>query len=670
MANNTIINSSTNWIISSEQPSYTQLKEASKELVMAWANDRETKQPVYILELGKHQQGAKCNCECVSCHLPLIAINAAKTEYKRRPHFRHPNGAQKNSCLVLTARFALSQQLLEQNLIELPRRIRSSKVAGLSGTYHEAWVELPPERVRIADSQLLDKTSALLTLEDGRKLLVELTGSLEGDPNEINQLIPTIRLNVSDPSIAGMSREELRKCLTLLWDGACWNNHWEDSRLSEEADVLAKQKAMELLDWLDDIDYSEDKDIDELSLEQKKESLLHKEVKSILEREKKIHLPELKISIERKLPNQEVFIQEHIIQAEMVNLVNVRLEKRLGRVIPDVMAEVITGLSAEDKYQLLIEVTVTNTITSERIERIRQVNLPTIEIDMGRMGGLVSREELTKLVIEETVAKVWLHHPKIAEETIKLNAKFNDELISFEVNKSRKLAILTMPLEECIRNYLTAFQEHSDLVKQSDKIENFAVRLKRALERLEDYTKALSDRGYPEAKKVTFDYEPRRIIQRILSIKTGAVIGYDVDTVWQVINAILLDTDKYQSWHTLYLIAIKQYNPVIPENHLTRVASWRHKVIDTIKTGNNSTYLREPKYDRFLSLLFPELKDALNKDFGKLTSANNDFEQLASTNRGNKKYYDMSKDPLWLKGAELEKWKKDYPDAAKIFFNS
>ena len=51
----------------------------SHELVMAWAKDSKSGELRYILELGPHQRGARSGCECISCNLPLTAVNAAKS---------------------------------------------------------------------------------------------------------------------------------------------------------------------------------------------------------------------------------------------------------------------------------------------------------------------------------------------------------------------------------------------------------------------------------------------------------------------------------------------------------------------------------------------------------------------------------------------------------------
>ncbi len=60
-------------------------KAALGELVMAWARDIETGEPRYIGEIDADHRGGKCGCECPSCRLALIAVNAAKTRSSSDP---------------------------------------------------------------------------------------------------------------------------------------------------------------------------------------------------------------------------------------------------------------------------------------------------------------------------------------------------------------------------------------------------------------------------------------------------------------------------------------------------------------------------------------------------------------------------------------------------------
>lgn len=394
------------------------------DLVMAWARDQATGEPRYIGELAREQTGAACRCECYSCGLPLLAVNAGKVVYKRRPHFRHPDGAAKDDCLVLSARSAALELLRKDGLLQLPRRRMSAKVAGLSGNYHEAWVEAPGQTVRVADFSFTDRATAMLTLDDGRQIRVVLDGSVtvRNTHGDGVALTPTIILSITDPEIAAMSPEDLRRRLVILAEGAVWCAHWDDAELHQAALGLAQAKAIDALDWLDATDLP-----DGLSNDERRETLLHLKAKEILERERKINLPTLSASVEANGPLGKPIVASRHVFSEMVELEQVTLEKHMGRIRPDVLAQAKAG-KRFPPGPLIIEITVSNTITEERLARLRESNIPAIEIDISRMGGKVTEKEFAHLVVHETAGKRWLFHPLMAR--LELDAKS-------EVNQKR-----------------------------------------------------------------------------------------------------------------------------------------------------------------------------------------------------------------------------------------
>jgi hypothetical protein len=82
----------------------------------------------------------------------------------------------------------------------------------------------------------------MLTLDDGRKLRVALTGGiaeLAGDDGD-STLIPTITIDV-DSSVAGMDQAEIRKRLQLLPGNICWRSHWTDAELLANAEAQATE---------------------------------------------------------------------------------------------------------------------------------------------------------------------------------------------------------------------------------------------------------------------------------------------------------------------------------------------------------------------------------------------------------------------------------------------
>jgi hypothetical protein len=636
------------WVVS--KPTNAPGKPTLGDLVMAWARDRATGEPRYIGELDAHQRGRNCNCECISCGLPLIAVNAAKTAFRKRPHFRHPEGAQKDACLVLAARAALLEALKREGLLELPRRRQPSRVAGLSGEYHEAWVEAPPEQVSIRDFSFRDSATAILTLDDGRELTVVLTGSVAASTagNSL-QLTPTIVLSVDDPSIAAMTSDELRKRLRLLVEGATWCAHWNDGELTAAADAAARAKAAEALDWLNDSGQ-----LDAMPVETRRETLLHLKAKEILEREGRIRLPDLPVEATAILPDGETLRKQVCLPGPIVQLASVTLEKHLGPIKPDVLATTI-AVADWPADQLLIEVTVTNTISDERLERIRRMNIPAIEVDISRMGGRVTEAEFARLVVDEQAGKRWLHHPRREQA-------------------ERRERLARIPVSDLAKQYLQAVQEHADIRASAEEygaqVSPAVVKaaLDRALDRVKACAEGLAIHGYPEAEEDLLFRQKGNLLERLLSLKQDRAVGYQIKTAWQVINSLMAEHARQAGWHALYLTAIEVYQPTMTADQRDKYLKWRDKVkqsIDQIGGGNQ----RNIRFDRLLSLLFPELAEPLGKLLTmEAARAPKRASPKTASHAGQPHYgsrYPSGGSGLWLKGVAYEQWKRENLEWAK-----
>lgn len=601
---------------------------------MAWARDRESGEPRYIGELKKTQTGRKCGCECYSCGLDLEAVNAGKTECKRRPHFRHPKGAPKQDCMVLAARAAALQMLLDEGKLFLPRRRQSRKIEGLSGEYHEAWVESPRETVRIADYKLEDKVTALLSLDDGRLLRICLVGSIEAysDDNEQEEITPTIKLIIDDPSVAAMSPDEIRKRIVLIIDDGQWCSHWADVALAAEALAAAEQKAEDALDWLN---------LPEgISNELKRETLLHLKAKEILEQEKQIRLPRLEVNVRHELAEGKAIERRRCRSEQLIRLADVRLEQHLGEIKPDVLAAVLP-LGDWPAETLSIEITVTNTIDEGRLEKIRQKGIPTLEIDVSRMGGKVTLEEFKHLIVHEVAAKRWLYHPWITTEKLALDRILEQEAAlaiaehEQRAEKERKeRELLQLPLPELAERYLKAVEAYANLRVRSDEPGSDKDTLATSLDQVVENGRLLGKRGYPEAQDRFLFVDRGNILDRIMSIKQDKCVGYKLDTAWQVINAILQEKQSFAmwQWHTLYLIAIKVYNPTLNHEQSDKYQKWWEKVVVSLKAGKLE-YRRGERYDRLLCLLFPEMAERINTPLPGSEQQNSAEAPFVGTNR-------------------------------------
>lgn len=569
--------------------------------ILAWAKDARSGRLRYIMELNELERGAACGCTCVSCNQPLVAVNAAKLEWARRPHFRHESGTESHSCQVLSARAALLASLQAGDMIVLPRLRRSVSVQGLSGTSYEGWFEVAPQRVRIEQVRFADTTTAEILLADGRRVTVVVTGSVghlaSGASGETP--VPRIEICIDDPSLATLSPDELRERLVPALQTAPWCGHWPDAA----GDALARQDALraaeDALDW--------DPGGDDLPADLRRESLLHREVKAILAQATSVLLPRWWITSTGAIATNSA-------KSARVQLAGARLEKKLGRIIPDVIAELKSG------SELLVEVTVTNTITPERLQRIRDVDLATVEIDFSRMAGALTREALRRLVLDQVDGKIWLHHPDADARAGAAEARPVPGLFEFGSRQpgdavERRTAMLSTPAASWASLYLESVCELARIDYEIDEDELWDP----ARERQEAYSAVLAAadslhlHGYPEALDYRLFDDQRTMLHRLMSIMMGRPVAYRYTKVWQVINSILTDvTAEAKSWHGLYLLAIQEREKQLSFTNRQHelLDEWRMRVRASIRQ-NHDEYRRDPRYDRLFELLFPELSFGL-----------------------------------------------------------
>lgn len=631
---------------------------------MAWARHRETGELRYILELK--ETGVKCNCDCISCGQPLTAVNAGKQVFSRRPHFRHPDGMPKDSCVILTARAALAAAFQTTDILHLPRRRRSMHVQGFSGKQYEAWVEHPPETVRIVDVTFADPLRGILKLDDGREIELRLVGSTTVE--SAGDAKPCIEIVVNDAEIAAMPLSEIRKRIVPLMDEQCWRAHWDDQALETKALHEAFRLAADALDWADLDDMP-----GEATPSMRRETLLHSLVKEILLVAGRIALPEHPAVTASRETAGQIITRTQAFPARWAELAQVVLEQRIGHIVPDVIA------TEGDGATLLVEVTVTNSITHERQERIVAAGYPAIEINIGSMGGTITREGLANFVVHEIAAKRWLWHPESALAADLLNAQLDDEIAKRdELEKAIELVAHDNTAETWAAVYLeaallmfrarqTAKQRPSPVADQHE-------------EEMLAATIALRFHGYPEAADPVLYGPPAMVLERLLSIKFDTSVGYAESSCWEVINRIRSDSVAPRYWHPVYLIAIKVYAPRFSELQEESIAKWRSDVANSIQYGYE-TYVRDGRYDRLLGLLFPEMAERiavpLRPQRERVPANPVPNTKAATSPRGSWTYNDLEKlrpgvdyssGSLFLKGAALERWKRAHPEMAKVWF--
>ena len=135
------------------------------------------------------------------------------------------------------------------------------------------------------------------------------------------------------------------------------------------------------------------------------ETALHKRAKEILEEEKRINLPEITAR------------SEVLAGCKQVILDKVWLENRLGNIRPDVRA------TSKEGEELLVEIYVTHEVGKEKIKRIQELSISTIEVDLSDLShASISDEELRSILIQGTERKKWLYNA-VAEHWLKTRPK-------------------------------------------------------------------------------------------------------------------------------------------------------------------------------------------------------------------------------------------------------
>ena len=648
------------------------------ELVMAWARDRVTGKPRYILELGTGRNGASCGCDCASCGLPLTAVNAGKTEFIHRPHFRHPKGTEASACSVLTARMAALHMLICDGVLDLPSRRMSATVVGLSGRLHEGWVNAPALRVRIANVDFHDRTMAMLTLDDGRQLRVLLTGSSNVSSQQFatdGLLCATIFIDTDDPAVSGLPPEEILKRLKLLPSQFSWCSYWEDAELAVQAEVEALSVADDALDW-----HSEDIILQAGSTpQQKRETLLHFEVKKILANAVRVHVPALLTTVERAEDIDSGNRDHWYRTAEYLRLTDIALERRFEHIVPDVMCT----SDAEDgtsRGMLFIEVTVSNGIDDERKGRIEEAGQATLEIDLSITGGRVTRKELRALVIDGLEIKRWVFHPELVFQRIALD---NAHEARTKARKDKFNAMRDGPLADISAAYLAAV-EH--LARKGSLVKCDVLIMIAARSALDEAVQNMTLRGYPEAGDNALT-DCHGIIARILSIQKDEGIGCALPNGHAVLKAIRqLKYGQRKNW-TLYLIAVRVYQPALNAAQMKWLNDWRKDLEGSLRNEDDA-FMREPVYDRILTLIFPEMAAALARPIGKMVLAvaksdeqgetmlerrRSAVRRLASERQSSGASPHSSDENLtsaWLTGCAYEEWKRANPEAAQVWENS
>ncbi len=134
---------------------------------------------------------------------------------------------------------------------------------------------------------------------------------------------------------------------------------------------------------------------------------LHLAAKEILSLNRRIAIPSVEIRFNAYRSPIEISPARHIELDVVVS------EKRTGGIIPDILAHTRF-------VPLLIEVYVTHAVDESKIERIRELGISALEIDLSTFSRTFSEEELADAVVNQTSNKKWLFNSNVSSYSAKL----------------------------------------------------------------------------------------------------------------------------------------------------------------------------------------------------------------------------------------------------------
>lgn len=129
------------------------------------------------------------------------------------------------------------------------------------------------------------------------------------------------------------------------------------------------------------------------------ETALHLAAKDILDRLRVIRLPAVRIEFKSNRSAHE------IAPAQMYEIDSVRIEQRVDGLVPDLIARI-------GNRDLFIEVYVTHPVDSNKLQRIRDLRVSAVEIDLSDAPRDMPMDAIAELVVNGIDNKRWIFNAR------------------------------------------------------------------------------------------------------------------------------------------------------------------------------------------------------------------------------------------------------------------
>lgn len=145
------------------------------------------------------------------------------------------------------------------------------------------------------------------------------------------------------------------------------------------------------------------------------ESSLHLAAKDILSRAKKMVIPPVYVEFPQSSKSKQLLYPEKKISFD-----HVELEKRFDDIIPDIVVD-----SGDEHF--FIEIYVTYPIDDEKLKKLKEKKISTIEIDLSKEKRDISVEELSDILLKTSPQKSWKYNA-VSEKWYQQFEKASDKM--------------------------------------------------------------------------------------------------------------------------------------------------------------------------------------------------------------------------------------------------
>lgn len=136
------------------------------------------------------------------------------------------------------------------------------------------------------------------------------------------------------------------------------------------------------------------------------ETALHRAAKEVLATIKCLHLPKHPLEFTAVGRGDRRVTMRDDLEAQTVTVVDVALEQWVNPIKPDVV------VTSSDGTRYLLEITVTHGIDRPKREKIEEMGIATLELDLRQWPRQINRKALTDMLLGNEPVATWVFHPR------------------------------------------------------------------------------------------------------------------------------------------------------------------------------------------------------------------------------------------------------------------